>query len=488
MGDVTSRHASTSNRRISLRFRFIVTITVILLVAFTGTAVVLLRNSRASLTKSLNQSSRSFAELATRPIGDAYDTYRASGSFRLDIEVNKFTALNDTIKNVSVTDTQGKILYSLHDRKAITADQASSFKPTAIKNSAGIYTTIVQPYFDTNGRHPYAIIYDVSTADLETAIMRSTETIVVFSIIALLITALVMYWLINRLFLKPIEAVSRTSQEISGGKYDTQVVRERNDEIGDLANSVNQMATTLKQDIFKLQEVDTMKNEFIMITSHNLRTPLTIIEGYMEIIRDSQLPNELRSMINSIEDGLRRLASFSEDILTIATIEGGKTIVKTRSTTIKDMVKGIEDTYTSAAMQEGIQFIWQLDNADTKINVSSIHMRGVIRNLLDNAIKFTHKDGSIRCTISIKGSSLIIKVEDTGIGIAAEEMDKLFQKFHRGTSTYQYNYEGTGIGLYATKLIVQAHHGHVTAASTLGKGSTFTVEIPDAVATDVKNK
>ena len=460
-------------------------ISLVLLVIFSLTAIVLLHNARQSLTTDLNHNSRAFAALATRPIGDAYSIYLSYGSQRVQQEVKKFTSLNDTIAGVSLVDVSGLQLFNLNNVQVpkLSSAAADSFDATYGKNQSGAYTTIVQPYIDTNGQHQFAVVYSISTDGLEATISRQVETIITFSIIGLVIAAAVTYLLVNRLFLQPLEAVSRAALAISGGNYSQQIGAGRNDEIGDLARSVNQMATNLKSDIFKLQEVDTMKNEFIMITSHNLRTPLTIIEGYMEILHNKELSGDMRHMMDAIEDGLRQLASFSEDILTIASIEGGKTILATRSTTVDELLRGIRNTYQTAADQKNIKLVWQIDQPTSSVNVSSTHIRGVLRNLLDNTIKFTDRDGEVSLHVSIVGTDLQLKVRDTGIGIAPDEMSKLFQKFHRGTSTYQYNYEGTGIGLYATKLIVQAHGGKVTVASTLGKGTTFTVLIPGVAAT-----
>ena len=469
--------------RVSLRARFILVITLVLLAVFSLTAFALLHNARRSLTADLNNNSKAFAALATRPIGDAYLVYQSYGSLRVHQEINKFTTLNNNISNVGILGLDGQLQYAVNGKLAgaISAATATSFKPTYIPGSSAAYATVVQPYFDTNGQHQFAVVYTVSTAQLEQSIKRQFQTIIIFSLLGLLIAAAVTYWLINRLFLRPLEGVSRASLAISDGNYSQQIDSPRNDEIGDLAKSVNQMATNLKNDIFKLQEVDTMKNEFIMITSHNLRTPLTVIEGYMEIIHESELPDDMRHMMGAIEDGLRSLASFSEDILTIASIESGNASLTVRHTTIDELMKGLHDSYQAMADQKSIQLDWQIEQSETGLEVSATHIRGVLRNLLDNAIKFSDKGGEVRLSVRPQGADLILEVTDKGIGIAPEEMPKLFTKFHRGTSTYTYNYEGTGIGLYATKLIVQAHKGKVTASSSLGKGSTFTVLLPGVV-------
>lgn len=471
----------TSSLRLGLRAKFVIVVSLILIISCSLAAVFLVHNSRQSLTKNLNQSSQAFAALATRPIGDSYAIYQDSGSLRVALEIEKFTALNNTISNVAIIDVNGNVLYALHSRPAIKINDqaAASFSSADSKDSLGAIVQVVQPYFDTDGLHEYAIAYSISTTQLENSIARQAGTILVFTILGLLVTATATFWMVDKLFLKPIGSISSESLAISKGDYSKQIKSHRNDEIGVLATSVNQMATNLKGDIFKLQEADTLKNEFIMITSHNLRTPLTIIKGNMEIIHDSQLPDKLQLMFAAMENGLNRLESFSEDMLIISSVESEHATLTNQPLSIKELLMGLETKYTVASDLKHINLHWQVDNNEARVNVSSTHIRSVIRNLLDNAIKFTNKNGNAWFSIGVKDGNLKIEVRDDGIGIAPEEMRKLFQKFHRGTSiTYRYDYEGTGIGLYATKLIAQAYGGKVTVSSTLGHGSTFTVILP----------
>lgn len=482
----TQTKAVNGGLKLGLRARFVIVITVVLLIGCSLAAAVLLHNSRKSLTTNLNQSTQAFAALATRPIGDTYAIYQDSGSLRVAVEISKFTVLNSTVSNIAIVDTAGNLLYTLHPKPAIliNSQMASAFSAVDTKNSLGAITQVIQPYLNTDGLHEYNIVYRISNAQLESSISKQADTILIFTVLALLMTALITYWLVNRLFLRPIESISTGSLLISKGDYSKQIKSRRNDEIGILANSVNQMATNLKNDIFKLQEVDTLKNEFIMITSHNLRTPLTVIEGNMEIIRGSELPDKLQSMFSAIEDGLKRLKAFSEDILTIASIEAGHTQLTKRPVKVKELLQGLDKMYAQAAALKSINLHWQVEREETQLNVSRTHIGSIIRNLLDNAIKFNKQNGNVWFSLDVDQTDLKITVRDDGIGIAAAEMPKLFQKFHRGTSTLTYDYEGTGIGLYATKLIVQSYGGKVTASSALGRGSEFIVIIPNVLSAD----
>jgi len=144
---------------------------------------------------------------------------------------------------------------------------------------------------------------------------------------------------------------------------------------------------------------------------------------------------------------------------------------------ISSIIKKVADDFTSLAKEKNIHLKTQLDETvgDVKVDLQKIEQ--AISNIVDNAIKFT-KIGGITIGIRRKNSDLEVYVKDTGIGIDAEEIPKLFQKFHRGTSVKTLNFEGTGLGLYITKLIVGAHNGEIKVSSELGKGSTFSIYLP----------
>ncbi len=468
--------------RLGLRARFILVISLVLLVLFSLIAYFLIRNERLTLERGLNISSTAFAQLATRPIGDAYSVYQAAGGLRVVQETDKFTGLDENISNISVIGLDGKALLAVKG-KPITLDTSSamSFDSIIQSNSSGVYTRIVEPYIDAFGQHKFAVAYDFSTVELEASARRDALTIIVFALIGLLVSAFVTYELINTLFLRPIEHVSRMAIIVGEGNYGQQIKADRNDEIGDLARSVNQMANTLKHDIEKLQEVDRLKNEFIMIASHNLRTPLTIIKGYLDALHVTKMSDETRQMVAAIETSAFSLSSFSEDMLIISTIEAGNTQpISATDTTLADIFEPLRSNFDLLADQKRVKLHWELPEGKIPLQLSLWHARNAISNVIANAIKFTQEGGTVSIIFEQPSDNYVFTVTDTGIGIAPEEIGKLFTKFHRGTSTLEYDYEGTGIGLYATKLLVESQGGKISVASAPGKGSTFTITLPPA--------
>jgi signal transduction histidine kinase len=216
----------------------------------------------------------------------------------------------------------------------------------------------------------------------------------------------------------------------------------------------------------------------MMIASHNLRTPLTIIDGNLDLAKTEDMSEHLSKILANIETNSQRLKIFAEDLLIISSVEAGQRIFSTDRVSIDEMLTRMAADFTEMASTKHVQFVAHLSPTTVEIQGSVVHLRNAIYNLLDNALKFTPINGKIEFSLVHSGETVQISISDNGVGIAPDEMSKLFTKFHRGTSTLEYNYEGSGIGLYLTKLIITEHRGSIDVKSELGKGSTFTITLP----------
>ncbi len=468
-------------RHISLRLKFIAIILAILVVIFGLTAFVLLHSSAQQEVSDLNRETKAFASLATKPIGDSVQLYLSSGAIRIQQEVDRFTALDSNIKNIQVLDATGRAIYKYNNRPVTKFDESASvsFDTFYKSDQRGQIVQVIEPYLSDIGAHPFNILYEISTSELANTSRNAAINIVLFALIGLLASALALYLLIDRFFLRPIERVSDLAGVIAAGNYEQVIELHGDDEIAQLADSVNHMANSLKADIAKLEEVDTLKNEFIMITSHNLRTPLTIIKGNVSLIQGSKISKDLEQMIEAIEQSTVELSNFSEQMLLIADIEAGNRIGSTETVSLGDLVAPLGAEFKKIASAKKLTFELHVTQPEIKIAAHRQHLSIAIRNLLDNALKFT-AEGKVEVSAQAHDNSVTISISDTGTGITEPEMKKLFTKFHRGTSTLTYNYKGTGIGLYASKLIVELHGGSVKAESHEGQGSIFTITLPIA--------
>lgn len=466
-------------RVLGLRAKFVLVIGLTFLLIFGVIATILVRDTGNNLRNDLNSKSKLFADLATKPIGDTFMVYKDSGTARILEQTRHFTDLNSDITDVAVVDVAGRVQFSQNDKHAaVPAEQASSFNPVYGYDKDGFINQIITPFIEDTGAHKYNLVYSVSGANAQRIITKTERSIILFTLIGLVLSAVATYLLINWLFLRPIQKVSRQALIISAGNLAQQVSVSNSDEIGDLAGAVNKMSESLKADIIKLQETDKLKSEFMMISSHNLRTPLTIINGYLEEIMRSAPPPKLDEPLGLIAINVQRLNAFVEDILAITQLEGGNKLRSNETTKLASFLDKIVKEFKMLAEKKRLKFTVNMDVGAYQAQIGQAFLRSVIWNLLDNALKFTPNNGEIRLDVAVISSTVTIKISDTGAGIAPEEVPKLFTKFHRGTSTLEYKYEGTGIGLYATKLIIERHNGAVQVSSKLGQGSTFTVTLP----------
>jgi signal transduction histidine kinase len=226
------------------------------------------------------------------------------------------------------------------------------------------------------------------------------------------------------------------------------------------------------------RDVNESKNEFVNIVSHYLRTPLTSIKGYLDmLLRDRLSSVEKSDYLTRAYNEQKRLSSLVEDLISISSLEKGKLHLFKKSLSLSEVIEKVVDDFSSLAQEKNLYLKTATKGNLGTINADSQKIIQAISNLVDNAIKFT-KIGGITIKAVKKDSRVEICVEDTGVGVDEQEIPKLFQKFHRGTSVKTFTYEGSGLGLYITKLIIETHGGEIKASSELGKGSRFCIYLP----------
>ncbi|MEA3293034.1 MAG: ATP-binding protein [Patescibacteria group bacterium] len=232
----------------------------------------------------------------------------------------------------------------------------------------------------------------------------------------------------------------------------------------------------------KLEKLDKAKSEFIAITSHQLRTPLTIIKGYLSMALDGTyggVSKKLQRVMKNIYESNERLIRLVNSLLNISRIETGKIALNIEKISLEKLISDIVSELKIEAKNKKIYLRFQKPKTSlSKISIDKDKMRQCIVNLIDNAIKYTEKGGVVIKLIKEKTKIKII-VSDTGHGIAKEEISRLFESFSRGKAGNKLYTEGAGIGLYVAKSFVKMHKGKIYAKSEgKDKGSAFYIELP----------
>ncbi len=232
----------------------------------------------------------------------------------------------------------------------------------------------------------------------------------------------------------------------------------------------------------ELKRLDAAKSEFISIASHQLRTPLTAIKGYVSLILEGsygKVPMTLQDVLNKVYIVNNRMGQLVEDLLSISRIESGRVQYNFVEAQLEPIVADIVDMFTIMAKEKKLSLKIKLPKKSLpKLTLDVNKIREVVSNLIDNALKYT-KEGGVTVTVEGDDRCVSVRIQDTGIGVDPKEGKRLFEKFTRSTETMKLDVSGTGLGLYVGKNFVEAHGGLLSVESDgLGKGSTFIIKLP----------
>jgi signal transduction histidine kinase len=314
----------------------------------------------------------------------------------------------------------------------------------------------------------------VSDATTETL---NAERIVAGALpVALLLAFAIGFWLL-RSITRPIYELERGMHAIAEGDLTHQLALPKNEEteFGRLAESYQTMAR-------QLAELERLRAEFVGVASHELKTPINVIIGYLELLQEGiygELTAKQKEILETIRkqaDGLTRLVKRLLDISRFEA-SGGK--LEVRDIDLERLLHTLESSFSVLAMQRDISFsVRHGEELPRKVVWDEDRINEVLGNLLSNAFKFTPRGGKVALSVLPSDRSVVITVTDTGAGISPEQLPHIFDKFFQADNQAQAATKGTGLGLAIAKEVVEAHGGHITVESKVGEGTTFVVRLP----------
>jgi signal transduction histidine kinase len=304
----------------------------------------------------------------------------------------------------------------------------------------------------------------------EAQFLQRTNEALIFAMLGALLVALVIGILLARTLTHPLQALTRAAQSITQGQLEQEVKVGANDEIGQLATAFNRMSQ-------EVARVNQLRRQMTADIAHDLRTPLTVISGYVESMRDGDLkPTTERFAL--IYSEIERLQNLVGDLRMLSMADAGELSLNPQSLSPKNLLERAYALFHHQA--EGQQVTIQVRAGDDlpNIRVDEARMIQVLGNLISNALRYTLSGGTITLAAQASGDGLEIRVEDTGVGIPEEELPNIFNRFHRGDKSRHTEMGETGLGLAIVKALVEAHSGSVSAESKPGRGTIIRLVFP----------
>jgi signal transduction histidine kinase len=316
-------------------------------------------------------------------------------------------------------------------------------------------------------------------ADQATAILRTQTISGIALVLALILAAATAYWL-TRSVSRPIYELRSGMRAVADGDltYRVRVDPSRSDELGQLATSFREMTQ-------QLSELDKLKAEFVSVASHELKTPINVMIGYLQLLDEGmygpvdQRQLEVHQTLVLQANTLLRLV---RQLLDVSRFEAGGGRLEPRVVRIDGLLADLERAFHVLAVQREIAFrIHRCDGLPDEVFWDLDRINEVLGNLLSNAFKFTPHGGTVELTVDPVDSGVRMRVRDTGAGIPPDQVPRIFEKFYQADNQADARTAGTGLGLAIAKQIVEAHGGSITCESTLGVGTTFSLSLPARV-------
>jgi len=280
----------------------------------------------------------------------------------------------------------------------------------------------------------------------------------------------------NRLS-KPITSLTETTRQMSAGDLSVRAHARGKDEIGQLAEQFNLMAARLQASFDQLAtERDTLRR-FIDDASHELRTPITALHNFNELLLGSAEDDAAarREFLVESQIQIDRLAWITDNLLDLSRLDGGISSLELSKHPLGSLIQAALAPYRARATEKGIRLLVDIAEPATTLICDRGRVESALGNLIDNALKFTPAGGEVRLSARTLADQIVIQVCDSGPGIDPQDLPHVFERFYRGRNTRT---EGSGLGLAIVQSVVQAHGGRVKAESEPGEGSCFTLELP----------
>lgn len=431
---------------------------------------------------SLKDNCRTISQTVSNVIGSSYSK---------QVIENSVSTLSKAINaQVFITDENGQLLMCscddwrrnnscIHSNGEISDKILESAKENeyyevgklSMKYSEAHYTYAC-PIKNLNGKLLGLVFASSPTTSLQILLSNISRIFVISAIIPIVLLFCVMYVITYRLT-KPLRIMSIAAKKMSMGDFSTRVPTYGNDEISDLANSFNHMTDALVK-------LESTRRSFVANVSHELRTPMTTIGGFIDGIIDGTIEEDKREYyLKIVSNEIKRLARIVQSMLSLARLESGEQKVNLSNVDLFSTVCNSVISQEQRINAKNVTVSGLEDAERIVVEADGDLIYQAVYNLIDNAIKFVNENGTISFSFERRNGEAVLKIRNTGEGIKPEELKYVFDRFYKVDRSRSINKNGSGLGLYIVKTIIDIHNGKILVRSLYGEYTEFEVILPE---------
>jgi signal transduction histidine kinase len=318
----------------------------------------------------------------------------------------------------------------------------------------------------------WSVSSDALLTKSDTAFRTSSYAAIVTAACLAVATACVIGYFVARALARPIKRITSTALQIRNGDLTARTDLAGSDEIGRLGETFDEMASTLERDI-------KLEHRLTSDVAHELRTPLMAMQATVEAMQDGVMPADQDNLATVAEE-VRRLSRLVDAMLRLSRMENGKTPLNLVKTDVVALTSDLVTVHAQLFQDNGIDLTYVNDTGHQSFmaEIDPDLIREALVNLLSNALRYTSSGGTVELRVWRDRRNVLISVKDTGMGIAKEDIPRVFSRFWRSDASRERESAGLGVGLSLTKEIVDRHNGTISVDSEEGVGTTFTLKLP----------
>jgi len=391
---------------------------------------------------------------------------------------------------ITVMDIQGRVLADFDGMRFTRTIENHIMRPEiqmalsdvagfgyAIRHSGTVDQDLVYTVYKSPKQRFVRVAQNQSFIDGITSQVRFT-----FYLASVLVVGLMLFLTVRiaKRITRPLTEIIRASSEIKSGNYNKEIIVREDNELGELGRTLNAMSAKLKDDIKQLNKVQEIRKDFVANASHELRTPISSVRGYIETLLDGAYHDEevSKKFLERAHSNILRLENIVNDMLDLSRLESRDQSLSLRYFNVEQSLRNIVADFEEVARRKNLDLACTVNlPSDFKFIADPYQFDKAVLNLVENAVKYTEK-GRVDVRAKFENKKLVVEVEDTGNGIKQEDMERIFERFYRVDRGRSREQGGSGLGLAIVKHVMEIHKGTVRLESEVGKGSRFILTFP----------